>query len=170
MTEAIKENIIETNDENVEIVEREKPYHFRRLKADDVPAMLRIVKKIGLKEFKALVSGDSVKHIIKKYAAKPLLEAIGMKAEEKKSEEKAEDVASDLAIAGILSAFDIVEVVLDNLMKVENDVFAFLARVSDLDEQGVRDLDMVDFMEMLIDFFRKEEFPDFFKVVSKLFN
>lgn len=161
MTEAtIEKTIIE------EKTEREKPYHFRRLKADDVPAMLRIVKKVGLKEFKALLSGEFIKEIVSKYAAA----LFGGKKEKKEAKDEVENAMGDLAVAGIMSTIDIVEIILDNFFKIENDIFSFLARISDLDEQGVRDLDMVDFAEMLKDFLEKEEFPDFFKVVSKLYK
>ena len=118
--------------------------------------MLRIIGKIGLKEFKSVFTSDGVKDIIGAYA---------------KDGEKAGKSAEEILMsAGISAALEIVDVVCFNLPKAEKEIFVLLANVSEMSEKEVRNLDFAVFMEMLIDFFRKEEFPDFFKVVSKLFK
>ena len=149
---------IEKNETEIETeIEEAKPYTFRALKAEDTPYMFRIIGKIGLKEFKTMLSDDGVKAIIKPFTSG-------------KTEETEESAEEKIALAGVAVALEIADVVCCNIPKAEDEIFAFLARVSDLDEKAVRSLDFAVFAEMLIDFFRKEEFPAFFKVVSKLFK
>lgn len=131
--------------------EREKPYKFRRLSAEDVFPMFNIISKIGIKEFKAFYEGDGLKNIKAAYKG------------------KGQDEGA-VEAAGIAIFIELAAVILGNLPKCESDIFLLLSRTSNLDEKAVRKLDMADFAEMIIDFVKKDEFGDFFKVVSKLFK
>ena len=57
-----------------------------------------------------------------------------------------------------------------NLPKCEKEIYSFLAGLSGMTAKEIADLDMVTFTEIVIAVVRKEEFQDFFKVVSGLFK
>ena len=63
---------------------------------------------------------------------------------------------------------ELAEVVLTNMNKCENEIYQLLSNVSNLSVKEVETLDAVIFLEMIIDFVKKDEFKDFFKVVSRL--
>ena len=68
------------------------------------------------------------------------------------------------------SVLDIADVLLNNIPKCENDFYKFLANISDLKVDEIKKLKPADFMGMIIDVIKKEEFKDFFKVVSESFK
>ena len=149
MTEAIEKiNEIEETEE--------KPYKFRRLCAEDIFPMFTIIKKIGIREFKTILGeGDEFKKLVSS-AFKKNVE--GDKAE------------NDIIESGLSVAMDVVDIIVGNLPKCENEIFKLLAQTSNLDEKAIRKMDFASFFEMIVDFVKKEEFKDFIKAVSKLFK
>lgn len=151
--------MIETPVENVtaetaEPVEAVKPYTFRDLGAPDIFLMTKIIKKIGVKEFKACFEGDGIQGLI--------LESV------KNAKENGEN--PDFISVGVGVALDIADVLLGNLHLCEDDIYRLLSQVSNLSVDEIKAPgNAVMFVEMLIDFIKKEEFRDFFKAVSKLF-
>lgn len=119
----------------------EKPYTLRALEAKDVFIVSKILSQIGLKEFKG--------------AFNPKL----ISGSEK-----------DIDAIGMTVFFDMSQVLLGNLPKCEKDIYAFLSSLSGMDKGAVESLPMNTFIEMIFDVVRKEEFTDFFKLVSKLFK
>ena len=61
-------------------------------------------------------------------------------------------------------------IVMENISSCENELYDLLSSVSNLSKEDVKKLTMAEFAEMVIDFIKKPDFADFFKVVSKLFN
>ena len=127
-----------------------KPYEFRTLGAEDVFPMVNIISKIGIKEFKTLFDGDGLKGM--------LSNTIG-DAKKKSGKDKLDE--SDVASLGMSVFFDIASVVICNLPKAEKDIFQLLSNTSNLSVEEIRKLSLADFAEMLVDFFKKEEFKDF---------
>ena len=148
---------IETK-EIIETPEAVKPYTFRKLGAKDIVPMTRIIKNIGLKEFRTFLEGDGIDKIMAMFKSKSADEATAP------SDEKS------IEAIGLSLALEVADIVFTNLEKCENDIFAFLASVAEMDVDDVRKLDLATFAEMLIDFFKKDEFKDFFKVVSRSFK
>ena len=146
MNEAIENNVTVAEPE-----ETAKAYEFKQLTAEHIFPMINIINKIGIKEFKATFESESIRNTIGALR-------------EKNDEETA------VKQLGITIILDAAQIVLSNLPKCENEIFAFLGSVSTLSEQKIRKLPLVDFTEMVFDFFRKEELGDFIKVVSKLFK
>ena len=68
------------------------------------------------------------------------------------------------------SELEVADVIFKNLPKCESEICRMLSQTSDLTVAQVRRLPLAVFMEMIIDFIKKEEFKDFIKVVSKLFK
>lgn len=147
MTEATEMKIEEIE----EVVE--KAYTFRKLKSTDVFLMFQIISKIGINEFMACLENDSLKAIVNMFATN-----------------NAEEDDEIYMMASIAGALEIANVIIGNLPKCEREIFQMLANTSNLSEKDIKAMDMVSFIEMVIDFIKKEEFKDFIKVVSRLFK
>jgi hypothetical protein len=173
MNEIITKNTTETDfaegkgntPEAVEnVAEREKPYKLRDLCAEDIFPMLTIVKKIGIKEFKECFNKEALEEIVGLFMN-------GAKTESKETESK--DSENTLVVVGLSilpSALDLADVLLTNIPKCEVDFYKFLANISNLSVDKIKKLKMADFVEMIVDVIKKEDFKDFFKVVSKSFK
>ncbi|MDY4081145.1 MAG: hypothetical protein SOY97_05905 [Candidatus Metalachnospira sp.] len=125
-------------------------YTFRELTSQDIFPMMKLLSKIGVSEFKNCFESEAVKNTI-----------IGVKG---KKDDKA------LASIGITVMLQIGEVLISNIPKCENEIYAILSSVSSIPIEELKKLSMSDFMQMIIDFIKKPEFKDFIKVVSRLFN
>jgi hypothetical protein len=142
---------------NAEII-KNKPYELYKLEATAIFSMCKIIKGIGINEFKVLFGGDgAVKNIINK-----------IKVESAAKEGANSDF--DVIEIGANIVIDILGIVIENLPKCEEDIYKFLASVSNLNEKQIRKLSMADFTQMIIDVLRKEDFADFIKVVFTLFK
>lgn len=159
MKETLEKNeMIEQETEHTEAPEAtisemetvEKPYTFRTLSAEDVFPMFTIISKIGIKDFKSSLESEDFASVINAFTNK--------------------DDEAAVTNLGIAICLEIANVVLRNLERCEADIFRLLAATSNLDENEIRKLSIAEFAEMIIDFVKKEEFADFFKVVSKLFK
>ena len=149
MTETIEKNeAVETETAS----ENAKSYVFRKLSSDDMFLMFRILGKIGIKDFKHAFSGDALETLIASF---------------KQSGEN--DSAKTLTAIGVSVGFDAMDMILNNLPKCAEEIYQLLSQTSGLDVDTIR-ADAILFTEMLIDFVKKEEFPAFIKVVSRLFK
>ena len=155
MSEATVGKTVDT----VEIVEAEKPYHFRKLGAEDIFLMVKIVNKIGYQRLKGCFSGKNIAGIIDSFTSENAEGKDGGKVE------------ALLATVGVSVVMDVVGVLLENLPACENDIYHMLANTSNLDVDDIKAPgNGVMFFEMIVDFLKKEEFKDFIKVASKLFK
>lgn len=152
--------------ENIEAPEAAKPYTFRKLGAADIVPMVKIIKNIGFKEFRAFLEGDGINKIMAMFVSKNADET----ADEAADETAAPTNEKTIEAIGFSLALEVAEIIFSNLEKCENDIFAFLASVAEMKVEDVRALDLATFAEMVIDFFKKDDFKDFFKVVSRSFK
>lgn len=136
--------------DNVKIEENAKAYELRNLTADDVFPMFQIVSKIGIKEFKACFESPDVMKVITGSG----------------EGDKSELIAS----VGMAVAFDLAGVIMSNLPKCKQDIYLLLSQLSGMTAKDVAELPMMTFFNMIVDVIKKEEFKDFFQVVSKLFR
>lgn len=141
----------ETTKTDIAIMETEKPYHFRRLVSTDAFAMFKIISKIGLNEFTDCFGKDGIKDLIAQFSGDS-------------------ETGKTASIVGVSVALEIANVIFGNLPKCEAEIYKLLADVSGMSEKDIRKMDFVLFTEMIIDFIKKDEFPAFIKVVSKLFK
>lgn len=72
--------------------------------------------------------------------------------------------------AGMAVMAEGAQLILANLDKCEKDIYTLLASVSNLTVKEVQELTMGEFVEMIVDFVKKDDFGDFFKQVSSLLN
>ena len=135
----------------------ETTFELRELKSSDIFPMFKIMGKIGFKDFKDKLTPENTKKIMSVF--------------NKEKDEKEEQTQDDLlAFVGINLVADILEVIIANLPSCEQDIYNLLGGLSGLKPKQVADLPMVTFTEMIVAVIQKEEFKDFFKVVSKLFK
>lgn len=128
----------------------EKKYELRELKSKDVFPMFCIIKKIGVQEFKECFETEEVKKAIKDIQ------------DNKKG--------ANIDAVGFHVVIDIAALIISHIADAESEIYAFLSGISGISRKELEELDMVTFTEMIVDVFQKEEFKDFFGVVSKLFR
>ena len=121
---------------------------LRKLQATDIFAMVRIINGIGFKTIKDSINVEEINKMRK-----------GM------TEENSDTVASQVGMNVVMS---ILGTVVENLPKVENDVYEFAGNVAGMKAKDVAKMDAGDFIELLISIFTKDEFKDFFSRASKL--
>lgn len=126
----------------------EKTCEFRELRSTDLFPMFKIMNKIGFRKFKDCFKSPEIASMAKSANAdSEVVENIGMSV-----------------------LFDVVGIVIENIPACEDDIYSLLASVSNLDKKEVQEMGMSEFIEMIVDFIKKPEFKDFFKVVSRLFK
>lgn len=134
----------------------EKTYELRNLEADDLFIMIGIISKIGIKEFKGCFESDEVKA------------AITNVAKQKNDADANEDADDDVvASIGISVALDIAAILLANIGKCKNDIYALLANLSGVKEKEIAKLPIKTFTGMIFDLVKKKEFADFFQDAVK---
>ena len=145
-----------------EAAEIKMPYEFRKLGSDDIFLMFKIISKIGINEFKACFNNESIQKTIKACFNN---ESIQKTIKDGKVDE------GSFGVVGVAVALDAANIILGNLHRCREEIYQMLANTSNLTIDEIRaEGNAIMFVEMVIDFVKKEEFSDFFKVVSKLFN
>lgn len=138
-----------------ETPEPKKPYEFRKLGAPDVFLMFKIISDIGINEFTVVFGAEGVINTLKQI--------------NEKEDQTDQDSAEMMAAASVM--MEVVPILLKNIGKCEKKIYELLEKTSNLTvEEITAEGNAVMFLEMVVDFLKKDEFPDFFKVVSKLFK
>lgn len=133
-------------------------FELRELKSCDIFPMFKIMGKIGFKDLKERLTVDKVKEMMNL-----------VKQDEKQDGQ--ENTSEDLqTILGFNVIFEVLDIILSNLPSCENEIYAFVSSLSGMTQKQVKDLPMVTFTEIIIAIIKKDEFKDFFKVVSGLFK
>lgn len=128
----------------------QKPYTLRALCAKDVFPMVKIIRKIGLKDIGKAFNPEEIKAIT-----------------ESVSEEENATVDSIAETVGVAVVLKIVDVILENLEAAEQEIFGFLGGLAGMTADELGSLPMDVFFEMLMDTFQSKEFVGFMKVVSR---
>ena len=121
---------------------------LRKLQASDIFSMVRTINGTGFKTIKDSIYVDEINEIRK-----------GM------TDENSDVIASKVGTNVVMS---ILGTLIENLPKVENDVYEFAGNVAGMKAKDVAKMDAGDFIELLISIFTKDEFKDFFSRASKL--
>ncbi len=127
-------------------------YTIRTLNAEDIFPVVNIISKIGISEIKKSFNKAAVHSLIKDV-----------------KKEKGINVDNDTLTkeVGVSIFFDFAEIVLKNLGKCKEEIFEFLSSVTSISVTELKMISPAEFMEMVIAVFKKDEFKDFMKVVSK---
>lgn len=139
----------------------ETTFELRELKSSDIFPMFKIMGKIGFKDLKDKLTPEKVKELTAMFNQK-----------ENTDEDQKENTDTDeqMMFIGFNVVFEVAEIIMSNLPSCEHEIYSFLAGLSGLKVKEVADLPLVTFTEMIVEVLKKEEFKDFFKVVSRLFN
>ena len=121
---------------------------LRELQATDLFVMVKILNGIGLSEIKGAININEIKN-----------------ARKNMTDDNQSDVLTDVGTNVLMS---VLGVVLNNLPKVEKELYNFIGGVANLKPTQVAKLGIVEFTDLLIAIFKKEEFKDFFNRASKL--
>lgn len=124
-------------------------YELKPLTSKDMFPMFKILSAIGIKEFKSCFESDEVKKIASAAA-------------------KGEEV--DAGAVGMMVMIDIASLIISKIPSCEDELYSFLAGISNLNRKELEKLGMVEFTEMIVEVIKKPEFKDFIGVVSKLFK
>ena len=128
MSKAIKKAVEETV---------ERPYTLRKFNDGDLFPILKIFKKIGIKDCKeAFVQVASGEKTVK-------------------------DI-------GILAAFDLADILIGNLTKVEEEVYSLYSEMSGIAADDIKSMEFGTLPLMIMDSFNEVKNTSFFKVLSKL--
>ena len=139
----------------------ETTFELRELKSSDIFPMFKILGKIGFKDLKDRLTPDKVKELTSMF-----------KQDETADADQKESVDADehMMFIGFNVIFEVVEIIMNNLPSCEQEIYSFLAGVSGMKVKDVANLPLATFTEMIVEVLKKEEFKDFFKAVSRLFN
>jgi hypothetical protein len=140
----------ERNDIDMDENMMAKAYTLRTLTADDMFPMFNIVSKIGIREIKNCFSPATTRAMLD-----------SLKGDDGDREEKINAV-------GVMIGMDVLSVIMERLPACRDDLYQLLSQLSGMDKKEIGALPMPTFAEMIIDVIRKEEFKDFFGVVSRL--
>lgn len=120
---------------------------MRALQSQDIFKMVAVIKKIGFREFKGVFESAEVQQAIAKA--------------------NSEDGAGVEAV-GLSVVMQIAGIVIDHLNDAEQEIYALLGGLSGLSNKEMAELPALDFAEMVLGLFQKQEFKDFFKVAARL--
>lgn len=140
------ENVVETAP-----VEEVKPYKFRKLTTQDLFPMLKLLNKIGFKDLK---ENESLRKIIYAFSGGTVKGKNNI----------------DVNALGMDMFLEIACLIVENVPKCEAELYTLLAQTSDLSIEQIQKQGMDVTFSMIIDFIKKEEFSDFFKVALRLFK
>lgn len=125
-------------------------FELRTLKSDDLFPMFGILSKIGFKDLKEIITPDKIKDM------KSMIS-------QKDDEDENTDATTMLGVSVVM---EVVSIIMKNLPSCKNEIYTFLSGLSGMTVKEIGNLDMVTFTAVV----QKQEFKDFFKVVSKLFK
>lgn len=125
-------------------------YELRKLTSKDIFPMTQLISKFGIDEFKKCFDPKLIASIV-----------------DENGEIKGDQLTS---LIGINVVFDIASIVIGNLSRCENEIYEFLASISNLKRKELEKMSPAEFAQIIIEVIQKEEFKDFFGVVSKLLN
>lgn len=142
-----------------------KPYTFRRLNSSDVFLMVSILSKIGINEWIPCIQSPNVLKLIHS-----LFEKSGENADKKTEKDSSSqtDISDREFLAGMGVVMEIVNIVFMNLSKCKEDIYRLLSSVSGISTSDIEVMDAEVFINMLVDFIRKEEFKGFIRAALRL--
>ena len=134
--------------EEIKEVAETPKYILHTPKAPDIFTMANIIGKIGVNKFAGLLQKEEIQSLVKDVS--------------KKKSISNDDISM---ITGIGVFTEIAQIILVGMPVCEDDLYKLLSSTSNLSVEEVKELDGVTFLEMIIDFFKRN--MDFIKAASK---
>lgn len=139
----------------------ETTFELRELKSSDIFPMFKIMGKIGFKDLKDRLTPDKVKELTAMFKQDETADA---------DQKESVDADEQMMFIGFNVIFEVVEIIMNNLPNCEQEIYSLLASLSGMKVKEIANLPLMTFTEMIVELLKKEEFKDFFKAVSRLFN
>lgn len=118
---------------------------MRNLNANDLFMMMKIINKIGIKEVKGLMQSAEIKQVL---------------SESVKDGKVNEEAASAVGMQVML---ELACLVVSHIPDCQSEIYDFIASLTGMKVKDVASLDMIVFVELVMDVFKKPEFKDFFQ-------
>lgn len=132
-------------------------YTLRKIKSRDIGKVCKIISKIGIQE------------IVDNLNMKKIISDVGNEEDTEDTEDAKDAKEKQALLVGVQVALACGDIVLKNIDRCIGDVLDYLEDLSGIDKNIIDD-DPALMMSMIMDYFKKEEFKDFFKVVSKFIS
>lgn len=129
-------------------------YSIRKPKATDLFVVSKIIKNVGLQNIVDCFNCEELKEYYKNL----------------NSENKTDFTDEQTMKAGGIVIMKVGELILDKMDVVQNDVFKFMAGLTNLSVKEIEDLPLSEFAEIFMKIVKEPDFADFIKVVLKSFN
>lgn len=120
---------------------------LRNIQAKDLFALVKMLKKLGVKDLKSVFNTDEIKSL----------------REKKKNGDKIDYV--EIGINGVMS---ILTILIEKLDIIEDDFYVFVGNIANTEPTEIATMKIDKFMELINEIVHKEEFKDFFKQALKL--
>lgn len=120
---------------------------LRKIQANDLFALVKMLKKLGIKDLKNVFNASEIKSL----------------REKSKNGEKIDYV--EIGINGVMS---ILTIIIENLDIIENDFYVFVGNIANTEPTEIATMKIDKFMELINEIVHKEEFKDFFNQALKL--
>lgn len=131
-------------------------YQLRALKDKDLFPMLNILKKIGIKDLKNAFVQNNTQDTSSEEA-------------ESDNSDNAENIKSIKDI-GLMTAFDLVDILTGNLQNIENEVYDLWSDISGIPVDEMKELEFGTLPLMIADTFAQAGNNSFFRVLSRLLS
>lgn len=143
----------------------EKPYTLRKLQARDLIPAAKIIGKLGLEEIVSSYADEDFTELLVKLKKRRELTEEASETKLGADSEQGQD--TDFFIVGAMAITRVANMILLNLERCMEDVFAFLGGLSGLSKEEVGELDMDIFLQMLIDIFTQNNLVNFIRAAKK---
>lgn len=132
---------------------------MRNLKTIDLPKMMRIVKKLNLKDF--------LEQTIEEFYNEDVPEDVQESLKDKSDEEKEKIIENFKGEKYLKIVTQLLDKLIENYDKIHTDLEDFVGGVYGLKVKEVRDLDLTVFMEAVYKLKEQEQLINFFKSALK---
>lgn len=123
---------------------------IKKLTTRDIFPTLKMIKAFGVGEFKKVFTPENLARI-----------TTTSKKEDKDNDKVTYEIGVDVVL-------EIVDIFISSIGRCEDEIYEYMAHVTESTPEEIADLPMADFAQLVIDLVTGEGFGDFFTVVSKL--
>ena len=135
-------------------------YKIRKPESQDIGCACAIVEKIGIENFVDCVKSPEVVKYVKSL----------IKNKKTKSGEEIKFSDDELNKIGAFVVPKVCNLILRKMEVVQDDVFRFVARLTNLEAETVAHLPLSQFTKLFMQIIKEPEFKDFISVVLESFN
>lgn len=127
----------------------ENKYTLRDIEADDLDYLTAIIDKIGVEKLSDCIDMATIKDMV--------------------SNDVNDDVNDNVIKAiGVKAMANVASIIVKNYRLAKDDIYSFLAALSGMDKDAIAHLKLSEYVGMIIEVCKKDDFIESFKVASSL--